>query len=431
MVATHTVFVGDKSLPGFLTVPEKPKGLIIFAHGSGSSRNSPRNAAAARGFEQLGFATLLFDLLSEPEAKDRRNVFDIPLLASRINEAIAWARSQPRLEQLPIGLFGASTGGGAALLAAASSADVRAVVSRGGRPDLAGEALRNVNAPTLLIVGSEDRDVLALNDAAAEEMRCPKRLSVVPGAGHLFEEPGTMDHMLAIAGAWFLKHLAASQQASLPFANREHAGKLLGRVLADRRFHAPVVYALPRGGVPVALPIARALNAPVDVLMVRKIGVPWQPEVAAASVIDGEQADIVLIEQVLRSTGLDESQIHRLAKSELAEIERRRRIYLPGRKPVPARGRTAILVDDGIATGTSMRAAILAVRKRHPSAIVLAVPVAARESLRMLGPLVDDAVAIAVPQRFHSVGEYFLDFHQLSDQEVIDLLKTPAKDATQ
>jgi pimeloyl-ACP methyl ester carboxylesterase len=192
-----------------LAVPSAPKGLVIFAHGSGSSRLSPRNAYAADFLGDRGFATLLFDLLTPAESRDRRNVFDIQLLAHRVVDAIAWARADTRIEDLSIGLFGASTGGGAAIVAAAAREDVAAVVSRGGRPDLAEGALSRIAAPTLLIVGGDDRDVLALNRNAQARMTCASALHVVPGAGHLFEEPGTLDEALRAAAAWFEAHLRA------------------------------------------------------------------------------------------------------------------------------------------------------------------------------------------------------------------------------
>ena len=425
MMQTENIRIGPKGLGGFLTVPDEARGLIIFAHGSGSSRHSSRNAYAARSFEQLGFATLLFDLLTEEEAGDRRNVFNIALLANRVVLAVDWARQQTHLKGLPVGVFGASTGGGAALAAAATSPHIRAIVSRGGRPDLAGDALPHVRAPSLLVVGGNDRDVLALNEAAAARMVCEHRISIVPDAGHLFEEPGTLDKVLALSGSWFLKYLAPAMPETipLPLVDREEAGVFLARALAGHNFKAPVIYALPRGGVPVARPIANALKAPLDILMVRKIGVPWQPEVAAASVVDGESAEIVTNDPVMRATGLDAKKIADLAKPELKEIERRRRLYLPGKIPVRAEGRTAILVDDGIATGTSMKAAILAIRKRQPAKIVVAVPVAAPVALHAIGAMVDDTVVLAAPSRFEAVGKYYQEFHQLSDEEVIELLR--------
>ena len=200
--------IGRFSLPGILAVPDSPKGCVIFAHGSGSSRFSPRNRYAADYFAQLGFASLLFDLLTEMEARDRRNVFDIALLAARVVDAIDFVRADERTCMLPIGLFGASTGAGAAIVAgAARPHEVSAIVSRGGRPDLAGESLRAVRAPTLLIVGGADHDVLGLNRSARGLMGCETSLVVVPGAGHLFEEEGAMEKALKAAGSWFDQHL--------------------------------------------------------------------------------------------------------------------------------------------------------------------------------------------------------------------------------
>lgn len=205
------VEIGAKALPGDLALPEPVRGLVVFAHGSGSSRKSPRNRMVAATLQEAGLATLLFDLLTPLEALDHRNVFDIDLLAHRLLEAIGWAQEEPRLRDLPLGLFGASTGAAAALVAAAEEPAVRAVVSRGGRPDLAGPALAAVRAPTLLIVGGHDHAVVELNEAAARELRCPHRLAIVPGATHLFEEPGALEQVAALARDWFLEHLAGAR----------------------------------------------------------------------------------------------------------------------------------------------------------------------------------------------------------------------------
>jgi putative phosphoribosyl transferase len=194
-------------LPGTLAMPPSAVGLVLFAHGSGSSRHSPRNRFVASELQHGGFATLLFDLLTEPESDDRRNVFDIPFLADRLLTATRWAFADPRTKALPVGFFGASTGAAAALVAAAKEPDVRAVVSRGGRPDLAGATLAQVTAPTLLIVGGEDSQVLDLNRQALAALRCPKELAVVPGATHLFEEAGTLEQAARLATKWFVHYL--------------------------------------------------------------------------------------------------------------------------------------------------------------------------------------------------------------------------------
>ena len=180
---------------------------MLFAHGSGSGRLSPRNNFVAQALCDDGLATLLFDLLTVEEARDRRNVFDIELLARRLLMATAWVRQGAETRDLPIGYFGASTGAAAALVAeAAHEGPVAAIVSRGGRPDLAGQALSAVEAPTLLIVGGDDVEVLALNRAALAALRCAKQLVIVPGATHLFEEPGTLEAVVEHARGWFLEH---------------------------------------------------------------------------------------------------------------------------------------------------------------------------------------------------------------------------------
>lgn len=195
-------------LPGTLAIPEAPKGAVIFAHGSGSSRHSPRNVQVARSLNGQGFATLLFDLLDDGEARDRRNVFDIPLLAERLLGATRWLRERPEAGDAPAAYFGASTGAAAALWAAGELGDdVGAVVSRGGRPDLARPLLGSVVAPTQLIVGALDVSVLELNREAERLLRCEKELVVVPDAGHLFEEPGALEAVSTHAGDWFGRHL--------------------------------------------------------------------------------------------------------------------------------------------------------------------------------------------------------------------------------
>ncbi|WP_441289711.1 phosphoribosyltransferase family protein [Sorangium sp. KYC3313] len=214
--AERPLFVeaGTAALPGDLAIPERAGGLVIFAHGSGSSRRSPRNRSVAEALWRWGLATLLFDLLTgEEEAEDRRSAqirFDVDLLARRLIGATDWALARPELRQLAVGYFGASTGAAAALIAAAARPRVvGAVVSRGGRPDLAGAALAMVRAPTLLIVGSADTEVLALNQVALDGLAGPRRLAVVPSATHLFEEPGALAAVARLAGEWFAQHLSA------------------------------------------------------------------------------------------------------------------------------------------------------------------------------------------------------------------------------
>lgn len=210
-----TIEVGQARLPGILTLPPHPAGIVLFAHGSGSSRFSERNRFVADVLVRANFGTLLFDLLTEAEARDRANVFDILLLAERLRRAAGWVTAYPATADLPIGYFGASTGAAAALVAAASAGapTVGAVVSRGGRPDLAGDFLPRVKAATLLIVGGADFEVLELNRVAMARLGGVKRLVVVPGATHLFEEPGTLESAAQLATSWFELHLGAAARA--------------------------------------------------------------------------------------------------------------------------------------------------------------------------------------------------------------------------
>jgi putative phosphoribosyl transferase len=208
----RTIIIPPVGLEGLLALPKDAKGIVLFAHGSGSGRLSPRNNFVAQALRDNGLATLLFDLLTVEEARDRRNVFDIELLARRLLSATAWVREDADTRDLATGYFGASTGAAAALVAeSAHEGPIAAIVSRGGRPDLAGPARPAVSAPILLIVGGDDVEVLALNRAALAKLRCEKQLVIVPGATHLFEEPGTLEAVVEHARGWFLKHLTEAK----------------------------------------------------------------------------------------------------------------------------------------------------------------------------------------------------------------------------
>lgn len=204
--------------------------------------------------------------------------------------------------------------------------------------------------------------------------------------------------------------------------DRTQAGRLLAEELLRFKEQDPVVLALPRGGVPVGFEVAKALGAPLDLILARKIGAPLQPELAVAAVVDGERMELVINEDVVEALALSEDEIRKRAKREVEEIERRRRVYLGGRAPVSVRGRTVLVVDDGIATGATMRAALRAVRRREPSHLVLAVPVAPPETVELLRPEVDEVVCLATPSPFGAIGAFYADFRQVEDKEVRDLL---------
>lgn len=221
-----TIVVDGTALEGDLAIPAAATGVVLFAHGSGSSRHSPRNRAVAAALRETGLATLLIDLLTRAEeiAEARTGYlrFDIQLLARRLVRATDWLTREPETRDLPIGYFGASTGAAAALVAAAERPDVvRAIVSRGGRPDLAGAALERVRAPTLLIVGGEDHPVIELNREAYARLRTVKELTIIPGATHLFEEPGALEEVARLAAAWFTRYLTAKHAAGATDAGEE------------------------------------------------------------------------------------------------------------------------------------------------------------------------------------------------------------------
>jgi pimeloyl-ACP methyl ester carboxylesterase len=199
---------GTVELEGLLCVPDGADALVLFAHGSGSSRHSSRNNYVARALRAARMGTLLFDLLTEEEAAARANVFDVDFLAERLAAARHWVRRDAATRHLRVGYFGASTGAAAALIAAAADATIGCIVSRGGRPDLAASALPKVKTPTLLIVGGDDTPVIRMNEEAYELLRCEKRMTIVPGASHLFEEPGTLEEVVRLATDWFRRHLA-------------------------------------------------------------------------------------------------------------------------------------------------------------------------------------------------------------------------------
>jgi putative phosphoribosyl transferase len=206
------------------------------------------------------------------------------------------------------------------------------------------------------------------------------------------------------------------------FTDRTAAGRLLARELLKLELKRPVVYALPRGGLPVAFEVAQTLHAPLDLLLVRKIGVPWQRELAAGAVADDAQ-NIVFNKEVISEAGMQRRQVEEAAKTEIREIERRRALYLRGRAPVQVKGREAIIVDDGIATGSTVQAAIQALKRREPSRVIVATPVAPRDTVAELKTLADDVVCLSAPEAFFAISAHYDDFRQLTDEDVVSVLK--------
>jgi putative phosphoribosyl transferase len=429
---THVTIPSDSvQLEGELIIPREAIGLVLFAHGSGSSRLSPRNQFVAKALRDSRISTLLFDLLTEDEAADRDNIFDIDFLAHRLVDATRWLRDSHKDQGLPLGYFGASTGAAAALAAAAQNPAVGAVVSRGGRPDLAMRHLAEVNAPTLLIVGGNDYGVIELNEKAYRALRCEKALKIVPGATHLFEEPGTLEQVAELASEWFTHHLRKPQRFEprladpVVYSTREEAGRMLARRLMCYAGADVVVLGIPRGGLPVARQVADALNAPLDVIVVRKLGAPGQPELGIGAVVDGDHPRSIFNQDIVERLGVSDEYIETEIKRQLKEVNRRESAYRGGRKKIPLAGKNVVVIDDGIATGSSVRAALRGVRRQKPNRLILAVPVAPSETIEALRSEADEIVCLETPSDFYAVGQFYRDFHQVSDEEVREILKSP------
>ena len=415
-------------LDGELIVPKGAIGIVLFAHGSGSSRLSPRNLLVAESLQKIGIGTLLFDLLTEEEAADRENVFDIDFLAHRLIDATRWIEQERSTRGYPLGYFGASTGAAAALTATAREHSIRAVVSRGGRPDLAMRHLAAVTAPTLLIVGGQDYGVIELYEQAYRVLRCAKAMKVVPGATHLFEEPGTLQQVCNLAGDWFAKYLPASRhynprpEEPVVFSDRKVAGRVLAGRLASYAGPDTVVLGIARGGLPVAQEVAAGIHAPLDVIVVRKLGAPHQPELGIGAIVDGDHPRAIFNREVIEQLGVSPEYIDEEIARQLKEVKRREREYRGNRASTQLEGHTVIVVDDGIATGSSVRAALRGVRRQRPKRLILATPVAPAESLEALRGEADDIVCLETPRDFFAVGQFYRNFGQVSDDEVKALL---------
>ncbi len=430
------ILADGATLEGELAIPENAAGIVLFAHGSGSSRLSPRNQFVAQELRKAGVGTLLFDLLTEDEASDRENVFDIDFLAHRLSEASRWLKTTPASGDYPLGYFGASTGAAAALVAAAQDRSIRAVVSRGGRPDLAIRHLAKVKAPTLLIVGGNDYGVIELNEKAYRVLRCEKSLRIVPGATHLFEEPGALEQVAELASEWFNHHFKsghfeAANDGPLVFSTREEAGRMLARRLAAYAGANVVVLGVPRGGLPVAKEVADALGAPLDVIVVRKLGAPHQPELGIGAVVDGDSPTAIFNPDLIDYLGISKQYLQAEIERQLKEVNRRELEYRGGRASIALADKTVIIVDDGIATGSSVRAALRGVRRQKPKRVVLAIPVAPPETIESLRSEADEIVCLEMPADFMSVGQFYRDFHQCTDEEVKAILQRQPDAAVQ
>ncbi len=431
LVEEIRVRAGAVELRACLAVPQGPVGLVIFAQPAAASTRTRYVAEALRA---RGLATLLVDLLTEREEHfdriDSSLRFDIDMLAERLLAVTSWVTDESSLSHLPLAYLGEGTGAAAALCAASRKADViRAVVSRAGRADLAGAALPIVRAPTLFIVGGNDHAVLELDRAALDKMTALTQLAIIPGASHHFDEAGALDEVAQLAAEWCIDHFARALPEApsrrgawgRQFRDRRAAGERLAGALLHLAGRPLVVCGLPRGGVTVADPIASALDAPLDVWLVRKLGMPIQPELGMGALAEG--AALLLDDSTVRWSGATPDELLGIVHQKAAEIRRHAQLYRGDSSPPDVHGKTVILVDDGISTGGTLRAAVRGARKRGAAWVVVAAPVASAEAAAALRREADEVVCLSLPQNLMSVSAWYQDFHPLSESDVLDVLR--------
>jgi predicted phosphoribosyltransferase len=426
-----TVRAGTVDLRASLGVPPGPVGLAILADGSGDTRTSARERHVAEALRARGLATLLVDLLTEPErANDRLDPsrrFEVDVLAERLLGVVDWIVRESHVAHLPVAIDATGTAAAAALIAAAQRPDlVRVIVSRAGRPDLAGASLPSVAAPTLFLVGSADHDELELDRETIARMTVPTQLAIVPG--RLGDEPSALDEAAQLSGEWIVEHLAHGlvepHAEARPFRDRRSAGARLTELLPSYAADA-IVFAASPGGAPVADEIAKVLGAPLDVWLVRKIGMPIQPELGMGALAEG--AALVLDPSIVRWSGVSPDELRALVHRTAIAIRRRARAYRTDQPPLDLHGRAAILVEDGIATAGMLRAAVRGARRRGAARVIVAAPVAAAEATARLRLEADEVIALAVPPHLSSLRAWYHDCAPLNDRDVSSILDAARK----
>lgn len=444
----------SKELEGDLTIPLGARAIVLFAHGSGSSKYSSRNQFVASVLNNNMIATLLVDLLDQEEKKIDEETkhlrYNIELLARRFTAVTNWLAQGPDTNNLEIGYFGSSTGAAAALISAVKLGLVKAIVTRGGRPDLVDEStLHQVNAPTLFIVGGNDIPVIAMNKKALRSL-CnaeAKELAVIPGATHLFEEPGKMEEVAQIATDWFGYYLVTSSKKKfhdrytritrsgffssirtryafqIKFKHRLAAGEILASTLGKYKNDPDrvTVIGIARGGIVVAEPIAEKLAADFDIVVPRKLRSPHDSENAIGAIMHDGLVYLDII--ALRKNDISNEYIEMEKLEQKKEIERRFSLYRPYTGEYRIRDRTVILVDDGIATGATMIAAAMWIRKQEPKQLILASPVAPKQAAWHLKEVADHIEVVMSPSEFKAVEQFYQDFATVSDDQIAKIAK--------
>lgn len=443
------VIVTEDKLEGDLTVPAGAQAIILFAHGNGSSRYSTRNQYVAQVLNDAGFATLLVDLLTQEEKKidelGRHLRFDVDLLARRFSAVTRWISEAPETMDLRIGYFGSSTGAAAALIAASELGDmVKAVVSRGGRPDLVDSRniFERISAATLLVVGGNDTPIIALNKGALRRLKTScKDLAIIPGAGHLFEEPGRMEMVAKIAVEWFESHLLGARnrfenrygekmlglssffkkpEFRLKFKDRIAAGNMLAPMLAKYDDGTGMtVIGIPRGGAIVAGVVAKRLSVDFDIVVPRKLRAQDNSENAIGAIM--QDGSIYLDKDIIESSRLSNEYLEGEKRQQKREVDRRLALYRLGSQEYKIKNMTVILVDDGAATGATAIAAARWIKSHKPKKLVIAVPVASPRARQLLEKEADDIEIIRCPSNFKTVESFYRVFNPISDQEIVSI----------
>jgi predicted phosphoribosyltransferase/dienelactone hydrolase len=445
----RTVTISDEKLEGDLVTPPGAQSVILFAHGSGSSRHSTRNQYVAKVLNDAGFATLLVDLLT-PQEKGideitRHLRFDIDLLARRLLAVSRWLLQNSETRDMKLGYFGSSTGAAAALIAAADFDDkVKAIVTRGGRPDLANPrgVLPRITAPTLLIVGDKDTPVIPLNRAALKQLSNAeaKELAIIPGAEHLFEEPGKMEDVARIATEWFECYLKRNgnkfknkyrQKSGLyslfkekphlqtRFKDRAAAGEMLAYLLG--KYKDAIVVGIPRGGAVVADAVAEKLGVDFDIVVPKKLKAPDNSENAIGAIM--QDGSVHIDDRLVESMNISSEYLEMEKSEQKREVDRRMALYRPGSRQYDIKGRTVILVDDGAATGATVVAAARWLRRQEAKKLVIALPVASRKTAALLRAEADIVEVLKSPSDFIAVEQFYSDFEEVTDNQVVEIMK--------
>jgi putative phosphoribosyl transferase len=446
----RTITISEHALEGDLVIPPSAHAIIIFAHGSGSSRHSTRNQYVAHTLNERGFATLLIDLLNQQEKKldeeTRHFRYNVELLAKRFAIVTEWILQETDAAGLKIGYFGSSTGAAAAFIAADGFKDaIKTIVCRGGRPDLAAsrDVLQNIYAPTLLIVGGNDACVTAINKSALSQLSNAeaRELAIIPGASHLFEEPGKMEEVAQVAAEWFECYLLRNgkkfenryaeskfggiwsslknRSIDIKIKDRASAGQMLSSALSKYKGNLTVI-GIARGGFVVADALAKKLDVKPDIIVAMRLRSPYNPENALGAIM--QDGSFYVDEKVIQDLKLPQDYIENEKSEQTKEIQRRLAAYRPKQKDYAINGRNVILVDDGAATGATIIVAARWIKTQNPTRLIIALPIASKKAAKLLKAEADRVEVIRTPSKFGSVEQFYQDFSPVTDEEIISLI---------